>query len=337
MGFPKLSFFEKKKTLLLCHVGADIDSLASAAAVYFSFKNKTNKQIGVPEHLNSEAKVFAERMSIPSTINPSLNEFDCIICFDFSTYDMAGKLSDPLKNFKGSLYIIDHHEKISSPLVKKCTESMLDAKAASTTELVYGLLEKSEISPGKNAAVAIACGIIVDSAGFVVATPHTFEVMAKTMKKSGKQFIQLVELFEVETDISEKVAKLKAARRSKIYNSHGCLVVTSEVGAFESSAASVLVRLGADVAFAGATNEKGLMLISGRCKNTFIDKTGFSLVKDVFSELGKYVEGEGGGHPAAAAFNGKGDAVAALKKCVELTNVAMGQKYGKQIPIKEYS
>ena len=60
-------------------------------------------------------------------------------------------------------------------------------------------------------------------------------------------------------------------------------------------------------------------------------------MKDVFSELGKYVEGEGGGHQAAAAFNGKGDAVAALKKCVELTNVAMGQKYGKQIPIKEYS
>ena len=161
--------------------------------------------------------------------------------------------------------------------------------------------------------------------------------MAKTMKKSGKQFIQLVELFEVETDISEKVAKLKAARRSKIYNSNDFLVVTSKVGAFESSAASVLVRLGADVAFAGATDEKGLMLISGRCKNTFIDKTGFSLVKDVFSELGKYIEGEGGGHPAAAAFNGKGDAVAALKKCVELTNVALGRKFGKLSPIKEYS
>ena len=103
MGFPKLSFFEKKKTLLLCHVGADIDSVSSAAAIYFSFRNKSGKQIGIPEHLNSEAKALCERLSIPFTINPVPDEFECIICFDFSSYDMAGKLSDSLKNFSGNL------------------------------------------------------------------------------------------------------------------------------------------------------------------------------------------------------------------------------------------
>jgi len=222
-------------------------------------------------------------------------------------------------------------------MVKKCVASLLDNEAASTTELVHGLLEKSGVAIGKSAAAAIGCGIITDSAGFVAATPRTFAVMASAMKISGRQFIQLVELFQVEKDLSEKVAQLKAARRSKIYNSNGHLIVVSEVGAFESSAASSLVRLGADVAFAGATDEKGRMLISARCRNSFIDKTGFSLVKDVFPELANQFEGAGGGHPAAAAFNGKGDAIAALKKCAELTNAAIGKKYGKQGAMKEYS
>ena len=337
MGFPKLGFFGKKKTLLLCHVGADVDSISAAAAVYFSFKNRKGKTIGIPEHLNSEAKVLCERLGIPFAINPDINDFECVICFDFSTFDMSGNISRQLETYKGKLFVIDHHEKISSLLVKKCESGILDASAASTTELVFGWLEKSGVMVGKKAAAAIACGIIVDSAGFVVATPRTFEIMSHALKKSGRTFVQLLELFEVEKDISEKVAKLKAARRSKIYNSHGHIVVTSEIGAFEPSAASVLVRLGADVAFAGATNEKGLLLISGRCKNTFIDKTGFSLVADVFSKLPKYIEGAGGGHAAAAAFNGSGDAIEALKKCVELTHSFLDAKEKKSAPLREYN
>ena len=147
---------------------------------------------------------------------------------------------------------------------------------------------------------------------------------------------QLVELFEIDSDLSEKIAKLKAARRAKIYNSHNHIIVTTEVGAFEPSAASVLVRLGADVAFAGATDDKGKMLISARCRNSFRDKSGFNIVTDVFSKLPGFFDGEGGGHPAAAAFNGKGDAIQALKKCVELTDNALEKKYGKGAQLKEY-
>ena len=336
MGFPKLGFFEKKKTLLLCHAGADIDSIGAAAAVYFSFADKKGKQIGVPQHLNSEANAFAERLSVPFLLNPGLADFECVICFDFNTFDMAGELSEALKNFKGSLYIIDHHEKIDSSLISKSESSLLDQNAASTTEIVYEFLQKSKVPVSKNAASAIACGIIVDSAGFVAASSRTFEIMARAMEKSGKSFIQLVELFEIDSDLSEKIAKLKAARRAKIYNSHNHIIVTTEVGAFEPSAASVLVRLGADVAFAGATDDKGKMLISARCRNSFRDKSGFNIVTDVFSKLPGFFDGEGGGHPAAAAFNGKGDAIQALKKCVELTDNALEKKYGKGAQLKEY-
>ncbi|MDO8537517.1 MAG: DHH family phosphoesterase, partial [archaeon] len=81
--------------------------------------------------------------------------------------------------------------------------------------------------------------------------------------------------------------------------------------------------------------EKGNIRISGRANNYFVEKTGFNLAVHVFEKLQSEFGGSGGGHPAAAAFNGRAtDLALLLRRCVELTAEFFSKKGKAQI--KEY-
>ena len=98
-----------KKLLILAHSGADVDAIASAAALYLSLRKELPVYIGVPEHMNINAKALTENMEIPFIKNPLLSEFGAIICVDFNSAEMAGVLCEALKQFKGPLFVLDHH------------------------------------------------------------------------------------------------------------------------------------------------------------------------------------------------------------------------------------
>ncbi|MBN2126809.1 MAG: DHH family phosphoesterase [Candidatus Diapherotrites archaeon] len=327
------SFFSSlpKKTLALTHAGADVDAIASAGALYFLFKNKIS--IGVPEHLNLNAKQLAEKMQIPFELNPDLHKFDALILLDFNSSSQIGKLAFQLKNFSGKIALIDHHTSGNEVLAVK-SMSLIDSKAVSTTELIYRLIKSQKKSISKEIATLLAAGIYTDSAGFYASNKNTFTIFSDLMNKSDKSFPELISLISTETDFSEKIAKLKAAKRLKIFKSGEFLLVSTNVGSFQANAAATLLRLGADAAFAGDV-EKGLLLISGRA-NHFLLNQGFDLAKHVFEPLQTHFNGNGGGHAGAAAFNGKARAIEpVLQKCIELTHEFIHKK-DKKASLKEY-
>ncbi|AJF60841.1 MAG: DHH family phosphoesterase [Candidatus Diapherotrites archaeon] len=335
MSFPSFSFLEKKKVLFLTHAGADIDSLASAAACFFSLKDNSKAKIGVPDHINVYAKHFAEQLKIPYFFNPeSLSGFEVIVLLDFNNSGMLGSFEEQLSGFSGKLLLVDHHGKRGANLLKKAG-CFWDESAVSTTELVFKWLNSSGYKLNKKAASCIAAGVLVDSAGFMVADSKTFRIMAEAMDKSGLNYLGLVSLVEKQPDIGEKIAKLKAARRCKIFKCDKYLIASTDVGAFEAVSASALVGLGADIAFAG-DDKKNELLVSGRCHNTFVSETGFNLAQHVFAHLEKKFEGSSGGHAGAAAFNGKGNAQEALKECVSLAHKFIQKNLKKLVPLKEY-
>jgi len=178
-------------------------------------------------------------------------------------------------------------------------------------------------------------GIVTDSAYFLTANSKTFAIVSEALAKSGKSFSSILSLFKVRQTFDEKIAKLKAAKRARIFLVSDYIVATSDIGAFESDAASILVKIGADIAFAGDSSE-GKLRISGRASQKAIKKTGFSLAKHVFQQMPKFFQGSGGGHAGAAGFNGKGkDVKPALAKCVELTKKFFQKKKGCRF--KEYT
>ncbi len=327
-----------KRVLLLTHSGCDVDSFGSAAAMHFSLLGKADTTIGVPEHINNSARALAQKLSVPYTLNPSFSGFDSIVCLDFNEPQMLGKLKGHFLVFKGEKFLIDHHSpnksagQIAPP--KNCAVSQ---KAVSATEVVYGLLRASKFKIPQKALACIACGIITDSSSFLVADHETFSIMAEIMRKAKMPYRDIVSLFRVEMDISQKIASLKAARRCRIFKSAGksgeALIVISDVGSFEADAASTLVRIGADIAFCGDSG-KGAIRISGRANNKWLAKEGFDLVRDVFSKLPSFFPGSGGGHPGAAGFNGTGDEIGpVLLKCAQLAH----EKISGGGSLKEYA
>lgn len=321
-----------KKVLLLTHAGADVDAVASAAAIHFALKGKARTTIAIPDHLNLNAVSLTKKLQIPYSINPSFKGYEAIIILDFNKSKMAGSLQGELENFKGERFLIDHHSKEAEVIAPK-ENSFCNSKAISTTELVYSLLKNSSLKIPKSAYLCIASGIITDSSSFLIADHNTFRIMAEVMEKANAPYSDISTLFKVEKDFSEKIAALKAAKRAKIFKVGESIIALSEVGAFEAEAASALIRLGADVSFCGFSDEK--MRISGRVNNKWLSEHKFDLARDVFNPLEGFFDGEGGGHAGASGFNGEGDLWSALEKCLELTHEFLNKK--QKVPLKEYS
>lgn len=320
------------RILILTHAGGDVDALASAAAILFSFGKEYKMEIGVPEHINLNAKALGQNLKIPYTISPSVEDFDALILVDFNSFKMLGRMAQNVKEFKKPILLIDHH----TPSGEKITpNSLIEPEAVATVEILFDLLKKDKIKIGQKAAECIAAGIITDSAGFLIADAETFSIMAEVLEIAKKPFGEIFSLFQKEEDFSEKIAKLKAARRVRIFKVNDSIAATTTVGCFEADAASVLSRLGADVAFAGDV-DNGKLKISGRANPSFVRKNSFDLARDVFEQLEAYFSGSGGGHPGAAAFNGTADAIEpVLQKCVELVQDFLKKKYG-HADVKEY-
>jgi len=118
-------------------------------------------------------------------------------------------------------------------------------------------------------------------------------------------------------DFSERVARLKASRRTRLFRVGDWLIALSHVSAYQASAARALVELGAHVA-AVAGEKNGSLEISLRSSLEFFKKTNVHLGKDVAKQLGEYLHGMGGGHATAAGVNGQGDVEIGLKRCLWL-------------------
>lgn len=335
MRFPQFSFFEGKKNLFLCHAGADVDSLASAESFFLSLKKNRSSMVGVPEHVNLSAKAMAENLGLGFELNPSLEEFENVVLFDLNSPEMLGGFAEKLRAFSGKIFIIDHHAKTGSWLSKK-SSALVDPDAVSCTQVVYGYLKKSRAKISPLSARLLACGIIADSARFAVSSKEAFLDMAQLLEKSGVSYPGLFSFFEVKKDVSERIAALKAARRARVFKSFDKIISVTQVNSFEATAAMSLVFLGAHVGFAGGEKE-GKILISGRALNNFSSRTGFDLVKHVFEPLSQKFSGSGGGHAAAAAFNGQGFSVeGALFECAKLVHVFLEKETGKTGQLKEY-
>lgn len=333
---PSLKKFSKKKITIITHSGCDVDALGAAAALYFSLRKNNKVQITVPEHISQPALLLGQRMRIPFRLEKgaALPPADCIILVDFNSLSLAGALGTAILQFKGQKFLIDHHAKTGEKIAP-AKNTLIDPKAVACCELVFEWMQKSGIPLSKQAAACIAAGIITDSAYFLTANSKTFAILAEAMQKSGKNFASLLALFEAKKAPDEKIASLKAAKRAKIFKAGDYIVATALVGAFEADAASILVKIGADIAFAG-DSENGKLRLSGRASQETLRETGFDLAKHVFQPLGSFFKGKGGGHPGAAGFNGEADnAEEALQKCVQLTLQFFRQK-NPAIQFKEY-
>lgn len=335
MPVAELLALKDKKVLIVSHRGADVDALASAGIIRLVLMDNNAVDIAIPEHLNNSAKRLAEMMEIAYAMQPKFSDFDVLVIVDLNSYNMLGPFAEAVKNFKGRIFLFDHHS-VSNDIIAKKEDSLIIEDAMSTTEVLWRfLVEHAPEKLNERIALLTACGLIADTAHFSFASRNTFKVMAEALEKTDKTFSEIMELFSVERELSERIAMLKAAQRTRIFKANKSLVILSEIGAFESQSATALLHLGADVAFVG-TIEDHSVRVSGRAKFSFVREYDIDLAKDIFHKLSDFFEGEGGGHITAAAFTGRANsAKEVLQKCLKLLVEKMKEKE-PEIRIKEY-
>jgi nanoRNase/pAp phosphatase (c-di-AMP/oligoRNAs hydrolase) len=315
---PSLSSFKKKRILLLSHSRADIDAIASSAALFFALKKNNSVSIGIPDCISLSAKSLAKSLGIKCQINPSTENFDILILLDFNSKNMLGSMRGQIEKFSGKIFLVDHHAG-SNEKIALAANTVIDDSYVAVSEMIFEWLKKSRFKIGKKTAAALACGIIEDSAHFMVADKKTFSMMAELIEKSGKNIHQIFLLYKNPLDTGKKIAMLKAAERAQIFKAGNIVLAISQVGAFEAESAMAMIRNGADIAFVG-NSEKGILKISGRASHFALQTAKIDLAKNVFQKLGVFFSGSGGGHAGAAAFTGKSETIGEpLQKCIDLT------------------
>jgi nanoRNase/pAp phosphatase (c-di-AMP/oligoRNAs hydrolase) len=240
-----------------------------------------------------------------------IERFERIFVLDTSTPTQLGALAEHLK---GPI-IIDHHLRNTSwdglAEIYYC-----DDTKTSCAEIIYQILKASAKPIERVTGIALMAGIITDTGRFKFAKPETFKTFMDIMSESGVQPDEVLQIVETDNnyDRSQRIAHLKAAQRLKYEMIADKIVVTSIVGAFESSACKYLLMLGADIAF--VASQKGNELrISAKAKQALV-KQGLHLGK-FLNEVGLECDCDGGGHPGVGGLNGVGDPEAILKICTE--------------------
>lgn len=307
-----------KIILLLCHHNADPDAICSAYAfssLLKRLKPSLEVEMGAAQGISRLSKHLMKSLPIEVSMQPNVEKAEVIILLDTNTIQQLNDLAEKVKNSKAPIIVIDHHA--AHPETQKIAKACItNEEASSTCEIIYGFFKEMGVKVNANEAKALFLGIAFDTRHFVLANSATLKVIAELVdaEVNAREALSMLAL---PMDFSERVARLKACRRAKLFKIGEWIIAFSHVSAYQASAARAIIDLGAHVAVvAGQKNES--LEISLRCTNEFVEKTCIHLGRDIAKPLGEQLNGMGGGHATAAGVNGVGDVEMGLKRCLRL-------------------
>ncbi|MFW9830676.1 MAG: bifunctional oligoribonuclease/PAP phosphatase NrnA [Candidatus Thorarchaeota archaeon] len=313
---PTLLQVTKESVGLILHQSADPDAIGSAAALAQLLKQSREIKVQIfAESLNRSAKNVAEAFNVELADPKDLVTHSTLVLVDLNNLEQMGTLTQDLPKEGVTMFCIDHH--VPHQTLPEFVDFLLyDDQVRSTAELVFQLWEASEHSLSADCATLLASGLVYDSRHFYIANNAAFEHFA-TLLRYGADYEHVLKLLSTPLDKSERIARLKAAKRVVVYDEFNLLIVATMIRAYEASACRALIGVGADIAIVCA-GKKDEVRISARCTTTVNRELGLDLAKDVMEPLGELIGGAGGGHPTAAGANGKASSDHALGLALQL-------------------
>lgn len=311
--------------VLLCHQNADPDAIGSAfslSRLLQRLKPGVHVEIAAVQGPSKLSKHILKTLPMKLVKAPHIERADILFLLDTNTIQQLAEWKERVEKSNKPLIVIDHHA-IHPETKRIATLVIADERASATCEIIYGLFREAEIRLGKREALALFLGIAYDSKHFSIATSRTFKVVSDLVD-AGVRAEEALSLIVMPMEASERIARLKAARRLQLTKIGEWLIVTSRVSSYHASVARALIGLGAHVVIAGG-EEDGKLRLSLRSSRIFYEKTGVHLGRDISNPLGEYVHGMGGGHATAAGINGEGDLESTFKRCLGLLRERLGK------------
>jgi nanoRNase/pAp phosphatase (c-di-AMP/oligoRNAs hydrolase) len=318
-----------KHVVILCHHNADPDAVCAAYA-FSSLIKRHNPQVtvevGAAQSISRLSKHILKHFPLTVETEPNIEKADVIILLDTNTIQQLDELAEKVKISKAPIIVIDHH--ITHPETEKIAKLCItDESVSSTCEIIYRFYKETHPEFEPLEAKAMFIGIAFDTRHFVLANSTTLKAIADLVD-AGIDAQEALAMLALPIDYSERVARLKACKRAKLFKVGEWIIALSYVSAYQASAARAIIDLGAHVAVVGGQKDDSLE-ISLRCTKEFHEKTGIHLGRDIAKPLGEYLHGMGGGHATAAGVNGYGELKAGLKHCWKLFRERIAQAYTK--------
>jgi nanoRNase/pAp phosphatase (c-di-AMP/oligoRNAs hydrolase) len=309
---------DAKFIVLLCHHNADPDAICSAYAFAGLIKQSRPKmevEVGAAHGISRLSRHLLQYIPVEVKTQPSVEKADAIVLLDTNTIQQLDNLAERVKASKAPIIVIDHHA-AHPETEQQARICVTTEEASSTCEIVYDFYKQTGLRPGGNEAKALFLGIAFDTRHFVLASSTTLKNIAELIDV-GVNAQETLSLLSLPMDFSERVARLKASKRTRLFKIGEWIVALSHVSAYQASAARAMIELGAHVA-AVAGERNGSLEVSLRSSLEFYKQTGIHLGRDVAKPLGEHLHGMGGGHSTAAGVNGEGDVEIGLKRCLWL-------------------
>jgi len=318
-----------RNIVITSHRNADPDAVSSAIVLSRFIRTITHKKpyIIFPEGINEVSKKIIKELNLSNYVydldfllKTILRHSDPLyIIVDTSNSGQLGILKDLVLN--SEYILIDHHR--PGDLLDGAIISFINPHIRSTSELVYNIIYRYYTFEALD-AVLLLVGILYDTRRFLLASPNTLWVAGDLLKIEGVDYRLVLDLLHVEMDISERIARLKAAQRLNFKRIGKYIIAYTHVGAFESSVARSIIDLGADIAIVASSNKE--VRIVARAKQSFYEELGISLGRDIMPKIGEFLRGSGGGHDTAAVASGTGDIGIALEYTVSLITRMIKEK-----------
>jgi nanoRNase/pAp phosphatase (c-di-AMP/oligoRNAs hydrolase) len=252
--------------------------------------------------------VLIDRLEIEVVDKPNPADYGFVVVVDTST-------KAQLNDLELTRYcVIDHH---TTTALTENSEFFLHRNSTSTVEIVYNILKAIGAPINRRVGIGMLTGIVTDTGHFKHASADTFRTVAKIIEDSGVEYGEVLDLMAATPqDISMRIAILKAASRVELDRVEDMLIASSHVSSFGGSASSMLINIGADVAFVGTAKGESVR-ISARAKRDVVN-AGINLGQ-MMEDISNEYNGTGGGHSGAAGIDVIADMKEVLNKCREKT------------------
>jgi phosphoesterase RecJ-like protein len=311
---------DAERVLLVTHERPDGDAIGSILGLGLSLRI-ANKRIEMvcPDGVPGNMRFLEGSELIRKTPK---GYFDFIIVLDCSD---LGRTADVLDDFRIIDLNIDHH-KTNDDFARI---NIVRTQAVSTSEIVYELIKKTDLSFTKGVTNALSMGLITDTLGFRTpnVTPNALRVGAELIEL-GADFHEIY--YQSLVCRSFKSARFWGKGLSKLEMDDGIVWTTLTIA--DRNAVNYPGKDDADLINALSTIDEAVISIvfveqpSGNVKISFRAQPGYDVSK-LAMKFG------GGGHAAASGAEVNGDIQEVTKEVLNETRELLGKGEKKELLI----
>lgn len=315
------NYLINKKVLITSHNLVDIDGLVSCVGLKFflNFFSENERTIIYLPEISKATRTFIDKLTmkfpklelITYVKEVSLSNFDIILILD--TNNLAQTNLDVLES-KIPFIFIDHHFNLKKDyeLNLKNLNIIID-EISSTSEIIFEMFEYFNLKIPLPYKYLLISGILTDSGNFKYGNNDTI-IRVSNLLDNQVDFQEILSIMKNDTEIPEKIAKIKGLQRVQLIQHGEWLIGITHVSSYEANVAKSLIQIGFDIGIVYST-KKSKFRISTRASKYVCGKTGLHLGK-ILEEVSTEFEASGGGHDGAASLNGTNNLEEILDKII---------------------